>query len=77
MSCGGGGGRDDSDRCSCGKAGGVAVNLQRMSSIVRDIGEPCLSQSPIKVSVVVSPLNIKPRMVLLFDFCSVITVMCC
>ncbi|POO03574.1 Rab-GTPase-TBC domain containing protein [Trema orientale] len=46
MSCGGG----EDDRWTCGKAG-VAVNLQRVSSIVRDIGEPCLSQSPIKVSV--------------------------
>ncbi|EXC33982.1 Small G protein signaling modulator 1 [Morus notabilis] len=58
MSCGGGGG--GSDRCSCGKAGGVAVNLQRMSSIVRDIGEPCLSQSPIKVSVVANKM-LKPE----------------
>ena len=46
MSCGGG----EDDRWTCGKAG-VAVNLLRVSSIVRDIGEPCVSQSTIKVSV--------------------------
>ncbi|CAN0858000.1 Rab GTPase-activating protein 22 [Linum grandiflorum] len=33
---------------SCGKP--RAVNLQRVTSMVREIGEPCLSQSPIKVS---------------------------
>lgn len=33
---------------SCGKAG--TVNLQRVGSIVRDIGEPCLHHSPTKVS---------------------------
>lgn len=38
---------------SCGKAG--AVNLQRVSSLVRDIGEPCLHQSPIKVSKMLKP----------------------
>lgn len=31
----------------CGKVG--TVNLQRVSSMVRDIGEPCLHQPHIKV----------------------------
>lgn len=31
----------------CGKLG--ALNFERMGSMVRDIGDPCLSQSPIKV----------------------------
>ncbi|CAH2050762.1 unnamed protein product, partial [Thlaspi arvense] len=35
----------------CGKGG--TVNLHRVSSIVRDIGEPCLHQSPIKVVIAV------------------------
>lgn len=39
---------------SCGKkaaaaAAAGAVNIQRVGSIVRDIGDPCLPQSPIKV----------------------------
>lgn len=38
---------------SCGKSG--VVNLQKVSSIVRDIGEPCLHQSPIKVSKMLKP----------------------
>lgn len=42
MSCGG-----EEKPWRCGKVS--TVNLQRMSSIVRDIGDPCLSQSPIKV----------------------------
>lgn len=37
----------------CGKAS--SVNLQRMSSIVRDISDPCLSQSPRKVSRMLKP----------------------
>ncbi|CAH9101435.1 unnamed protein product [Cuscuta europaea] len=37
----------------CGKGG--SVNLHRMSSIVRDIGEPCLHQSPIKVNKTLKP----------------------
>lgn len=80
MSCGGrgggGSGRVDGDRWSCGKTGGVAVNLLRVSSIVRDIGEPCLSQSPIKVSVVVSVSsyhNLNVYSFLLFDFRFAIT----
>ncbi|KAK6930509.1 Rab-GTPase-TBC domain [Dillenia turbinata] len=38
---------------SCGK--GSTRNLQRVSSIVRDIGEPCLHQSPIKVNKMLNP----------------------
>jgi hypothetical protein len=34
---------------SCGKAG--TVNLRKVSSFVRDIRDPCLSQSPVKVVV--------------------------
>ena len=36
---------------SCGKAS--SMNLQKVSAIVRDIGEPCLHQSPIKVVITV------------------------
>lgn len=37
----------------CGKVG--TVNLHRVSSIVRDIGEPCLHQSHIKISRMLNP----------------------
>ncbi|KAF5816372.1 putative Rab-GTPase-TBC domain-containing protein [Helianthus annuus] len=37
----------DHKQWTCGKSG--TVNLQRVGSMVRDIGEPCLHQSPIKV----------------------------
>ncbi|XP_076936402.1 rab GTPase-activating protein 22-like isoform X1 [Bidens hawaiensis] len=37
----------DHKHWTCGKSG--TVNLQRVGSMVRDIGEPCLHQSPIKV----------------------------
>lgn len=37
----------DEKQWKCVKGG--PVNFQRVSSIVRDIGEPCLHQSPIKV----------------------------
>lgn len=45
---------------SCGKAAAAAaaagaVNIQRVGSIVRDIGDPCLPQSPIKVSKMLKP----------------------
>ncbi|KAJ0091915.1 hypothetical protein Patl1_26507 [Pistacia atlantica] len=43
MYCGGG---REGELWDCGKV--RAMNLQRMGSIVRDIGDPCLSQSPIK-----------------------------
>ncbi|KAK9287652.1 hypothetical protein L1049_016089 [Liquidambar formosana] len=53
MSCNG-----EDKQWSCGKSG--AVNLQRMTTIVRDIGEqPCLHQSPIKVVIAVSKM-LKP-----------------
>ncbi|KAJ1424495.1 Ribonuclease H domain [Sesbania bispinosa] len=42
---------------SCGKAG--TVNLRKVSSIIRDIGDPCLSQSPVKVVVTVNRM-LKP-----------------
>lgn len=41
----------------CGTGG--TVNLQRVTSIVRDIGEPCLHQSPIKVVVAINKM-LKP-----------------
>lgn len=41
----------------CGKAG--VVNLQKVSSIVRDIGEPCLHQSSIKVVITIKKM-LKP-----------------
>ena len=47
MSCG-----EKEKQCSCGKAATAAagaVNIQRVGSIVRDIGDPCLPQSSIKV----------------------------
>lgn len=42
----------------CGKSG--TVNLQRVSSIVREIGEPCLHQSPIKVVATINKM-LKPE----------------
>ncbi|WCJ41284.1 Ypt/Rab-GAP domain of gyp1p superfamily protein [Euphorbia peplus] len=48
----------DQKQWSCGKAG--AVNFQRVGSIVRDIGEPCLSQSPIKVVIIPVSRMLKP-----------------
>ncbi|CAI8592186.1 unnamed protein product [Vicia faba] len=38
---------------SCGKAG--TVNLRKVSSLVRDIREPCLSHSPVKVNRMLKP----------------------
>ncbi|KAK6255442.1 hypothetical protein SCA6_016747 [Theobroma cacao] len=61
MSCGG-----KEKQWSCGKAAAAAaaaagaVNIQRVGSIVRDIGDPCLSQSPIKVVLAVSKM-LKPE----------------
>ncbi|TKY48307.1 TBC1 domain family member 15 [Spatholobus suberectus] len=37
---------EEEKQWSCGKAG--PVNLRKVSSIVRDIGDPCLSHSPVK-----------------------------
>ncbi|KAI3959262.1 hypothetical protein MKW92_014641 [Papaver armeniacum] len=39
----------------CGGKSGTVVNLQRVSSIVKDIGEPCLHQSPTKSSKMLRP----------------------
>ncbi|XP_058780276.1 uncharacterized protein LOC131653942 [Vicia villosa] len=38
---------------SCGKAG--TVNLRKVSSLVRDIRDPCLSHSPVKVNRMLKP----------------------
>ncbi|KAG8375907.1 hypothetical protein BUALT_Bualt09G0007900 [Buddleja alternifolia] len=49
----------DDKQWTCGKGG--AVNLQKVSSIVRDIGDqPCLHQSPIKVVIAMSRM-LKPE----------------
>lgn len=50
MYCGG-----EDKQWSCGKGGNV--NFQKVSSIVRDIGDPCLSQSPVKVVITVRLSN--------------------
>nr|XP_043628388.1 small G protein signaling modulator 1-like isoform X1 [Erigeron canadensis] len=42
----------------CGKGG--TVNLHRVGSMVRDIGEPCLHQSPIKVVATINKM-LKPE----------------
>ncbi|PIN13107.1 Ypt/Rab-specific GTPase-activating protein GYP7 [Handroanthus impetiginosus] len=47
----------DEKQWKCVKGG--AMNFQRVSSIVRDIGEPCLHQSPIKVAIAISKM-LKP-----------------
>ncbi|KAK2983951.1 hypothetical protein RJ640_002896 [Escallonia rubra] len=53
-------GEESRQQWICGKVGG-GVNLQRVSSIVRDIGEqPCLHQSPIKVVIAISKM-LKPE----------------
>ncbi|KAJ7947471.1 Ypt/Rab-GAP domain of gyp1p superfamily protein, putative isoform 1 [Quillaja saponaria] len=44
---------EEEKQWSCGKAG--TVNFQKVSSIVRDIGDPCLSQSPMKVNKMLKP----------------------
>ncbi|CAJ1955508.1 unnamed protein product [Sphenostylis stenocarpa] len=48
---------EEDKKWKCGKAG--AVNLRKVSSIVRDIGDPCLSHSPVKVVVTVKRM-LKP-----------------
>ncbi|KAL2506249.1 Ypt/Rab-GAP domain of gyp1p superfamily protein [Abeliophyllum distichum] len=48
----------DDKQWKCGKGG--AVNFHKVSSIVRDIGEPCLHQSPIKVVIAISKM-LKPE----------------
>ncbi|CAK7322663.1 unnamed protein product [Dovyalis caffra] len=53
------GGEREENQWKCGKERAVA-NLQRVRTIVRDIGEPCLSQSPIKVVITVRRM-LKPE----------------
>nr|GEX84386.1 hypothetical protein [Tanacetum cinerariifolium] len=48
----------DHKQWMCGKSG--TVNLHRVSSIVRDIGEPCLHQSPIKIVATINKM-LKPE----------------
>ncbi|XP_076931638.1 rab GTPase-activating protein 22-like isoform X2 [Bidens hawaiensis] len=43
----------DHKHWTCGKSG--TVNLQRVGSMVRDIGDPCLHQSPIKINKKLKP----------------------
>ncbi|PQM33130.1 hypothetical protein Pyn_23454 [Prunus yedoensis var. nudiflora] len=47
----------EAERTSNGVVGNLVplVNLQRVGSIVRDISDPCLSQSPIKVNKMLKP----------------------
>ena len=45
-------GEREEKQCKCGKAISV-VNLQRVGTMVKDMREPCLSQSPIKVVITV------------------------
>lgn len=60
---GGGGGGGGQEQWDCGKSG--TLNFQRVGSIVRDIGDPCLSHSHIKV---VSCYSCKPLSNLNFFF---------
>lgn len=39
----------DAQQWNCVKGG--VVNFQKVSAIVRDMGEPCLQQTPIKVAI--------------------------
>ncbi|XP_014521934.1 small G protein signaling modulator 1 isoform X3 [Vigna radiata var. radiata] len=48
---------DEEKQWNCGKAG--AINFRKLSSIVRDIGDPCLSHLPVKVVVTVKRM-LKP-----------------
>lgn len=61
--CSGGGG--EGKQWSCGKAG--VVSLQKVGSLVRDLSEPCLSQSHIQVVITVSSFSFLPPP---FCFCS-------
>ncbi|QCE09099.1 gem associated protein 8 [Vigna unguiculata] len=47
----------EENQWNCGNAG--AINVRKLSSIVRDIGDPCLSHSPAKVVVTVKRM-LKP-----------------
>ncbi|KAE9600412.1 putative Rab-GTPase-TBC domain-containing protein [Lupinus albus] len=44
---------EEDKQWSCGKP--ATVNLQKVSSIMRDIGDPCVSQSPVKVNRMLKP----------------------
>ena len=55
--CSGGEGK----QWSCGKAG--VVSLQKVGSLVRDLSEPCLSQSHIQVVITVSSFSFLPLFV--------------
>ncbi|KAF1859496.1 hypothetical protein Lal_00010080 [Lupinus albus] len=61
MSCG----VEEEKQWSCGKT--ATVNLQKVSSIVRDIGDPCLSQSPIKVVITVNRMLKPDKWQAMFD----------
>ena len=50
--CSGGEGK----QWSCGKAG--VVSLQKVGSLVRDLSEPCLSQSHIQVVIITVKLSL-------------------
>ncbi|KAH8484565.1 hypothetical protein H0E87_028873 [Populus deltoides] len=52
-------GEREEKQWKCGKAISV-VNLQRVGTMVKDVREPCLSQSPIKVVITVSKM-LKPE----------------
>ncbi|XP_018441268.1 uncharacterized protein LOC108813260 isoform X1 [Raphanus sativus] len=54
--CSGGGG--EGKQWSCGKAG--VVSLQKVGSLVRDLSEPCLSQSHIQVVITIGKM-LKPE----------------
>lgn len=47
----------DAQQWNCVKGG--VVNLQKVSAIVRDMGEPCLQQTPMKVAIAISKM-LKP-----------------
>lgn len=49
----------------CGTGG--AVNLQKVSSIVRDFGEPCLRQSPIKIVIPMTKMLKPDKWQAIFD----------
>ncbi|XP_010524166.1 PREDICTED: small G protein signaling modulator 1 isoform X2 [Tarenaya hassleriana] len=51
-------GGEDNNKWTCGKAG--VINLQKVGSLVRDMSEPCLSQTRIKVVITVGKM-LKPE----------------
>ena len=68
------GGEREEKQWKCGKAISV-VNLQRVGTMVRDIGEPCLSQSPIKVVIAVRLLLYLIYSVIFYvSYCSFIVI---